>query len=102
MRTPINGGYGISSGHILQPGKATIGGTGLHSLYLLAKGFHGNLQTIQAVAKTKDCPLQADSEAPLPKTTPSQFTEHGEVKVVPKQRLYTYILVSFMQKGTFQ
>jgi hypothetical protein len=38
MRIPSNAGYGVSTGHLLLPVKTLSGGTGLHSVELLAKG----------------------------------------------------------------
>ena len=40
-------------------------------------------QTSLADFKTKGYSLQIDSGDPLPKTTPTQFTEHGEIELVP-------------------
>lgn len=53
------------------------------SYTLSGKGFHGNPQTTQGTAKAFGCSPQIDSNAPLLKTTPTQFIEHREVELVP-------------------
>lgn len=58
---------------------------GLHLIPLLAKGSHGNPQTTWADDKAISCSSQTDSKTPLLKTTSTQLTEHGEVKLVPTE-----------------
>ena len=52
--------------------------------------------------KTKDCPLETDSGISLPRSTPSEFTEHEEVELVPTWSLHLYILVSLVKEGPLQ
>ena len=68
MMTASNGEYGISSEHLLQPGKTSRGGTRLHQIALSAKGVHGNPQTTCANAKTKDYSLKTDRRTQLLRT----------------------------------
>lgn len=70
--------YCVPTGHLLSWNK-----TGLHLIEYWPKGFHGNLQTIQAVVKTIGCSQQTDSMFPLLKTPPTQLIEQREVKLVP-------------------
>lgn len=79
-------GYRVSVGHLLQPGEASRGGTGLHSIELLPDG---NSQTTQAVLKTKVCSLQTEHINTLLRTTHTEFTEH-EVKLVPTWNMPLY------------
>lgn len=56
MRTPRNGEYRASTGHLLQLGKASNGETRFHLIELLAKkALWKSPQTTQPVANTKDC-----------------------------------------------
>lgn len=80
MRTSSNGEYKASTGHLLQPGEASSGGTGLHSIELLA---NGNSRTAQPVLKTKFCSLQTEHMNTSLRTTHTEITEHGEVKLMP-------------------
>lgn len=56
----------------------------------------------QAVAKTLSYSPQTERKAPLLKTAPPQFTEHGEMELVPTQNLHFDILVSLVQEGSLQ
>ena len=46
------------------------------------------------------CSPQIDSKALLLKTTPTQLTEHEEVKSVPSESLHPYGLESLLQEGS--
>lgn len=69
MKTPGNGEYGVSIGHLLLPGEASSGGTEVHSVESLAKRSHVIPQITQAVAKTMCSTPQTKSRAPLPRIT---------------------------------
>lgn len=46
MRIPSNGGYGVSTDHLLSPGKASSSRTGSHSLELFVKGIQWKHPTL--------------------------------------------------------
>lgn len=69
--------------HLSSPNETSKIGIRLHLFELLAKGSHGKPQTTQSVGKTIGCSPQTDRKTPLLKTIPTQFTEHGEVHLVP-------------------
>jgi hypothetical protein len=52
---------------------------------------HGNPQTNLDVENPESCSLQIDSEAPLLKTSPTQFMEHGDVDLVSTENLHPCI-----------
>lgn len=52
--------------------------------------------------KTKDCSLETDSGLSLPRSTPTEFTEHEEVELVTTWSLHHYILVSLVKEGPLQ
>ena len=81
-RAQGNGGYEISSSHLLLP-EAFSDGNGLHSTELLAQGSHGNPQTTQTVLKMKFCSPKTDSKSLLVITAPTLLIEQGEVELVP-------------------
>lgn len=64
MRTLSDRGYGVSTGHLMYPDKASHGGTNLKSIES-----QQNHKTTQAVAKSNVCSPQTDSGAPLPRIT---------------------------------
>lgn len=77
MRTPLNSGEGISTGHLLWPGKVSSERTGLHHLCCWQRGSHGNPQTKWAIAKNKGFSLQSDSGwVLLQRATTRQLVEH--------------------------
>lgn len=47
------------------------------------KGTHGNLQTTQAIAKTKGCTSKTDCRTSLSRTTLTALIRQEEVKLVP-------------------
>lgn len=47
-----------------------------------SKGYHEELETTQAVAKSIDCSPQAASNFHFLNLTPTQFLEHGEDELV--------------------
>lgn len=70
------------------------------SYTLSGKGSHGNPQTTQGTPKAFGCSPQTDSNAPLLKTTPTQFIEHREVELVPTKSLHPPSLVFMLLEGT--
>jgi hypothetical protein len=60
----------------------------------------GNPQTTQAAPQIIGCSLQTSSKAPLPKATPTQLIEHGDVGSVAKQSLHPDARVSLVQEHT--
>ena len=52
--------------------------------------------------KTKDCPLETDSGISLPRSTPTEFTEHEEVELVPTRRLHLCVIVSLVKEDLLQ
>jgi hypothetical protein len=58
---PNNGGHGVGVMiHFLVTKQSLQYGTGSYPIESLAKGFHGNPQTAQAVDKTTGCSPQTD------------------------------------------
>lgn len=63
-------------------------------------GSHKNPQTTQAVVKDIGCSPQTDKKPSLLKGISTQLNEHGEVKLLPRQSLHIYTLVSLVQECT--
>lgn len=70
MRTPRNGEYRVSTGHLLESGESCSSRIRLYSIEFLVRVSHGNLQTIYVACKIKGCSLKTDSQPPLPIITP--------------------------------
>ena len=51
--------------------------------------------------RQEGCSLKTDSRAPLLKTTPTQLTEHGEVKLVPTWSPLPYVLPLQCRKALY-
>lgn len=62
MKPPNNRVDGILAAHLLSPKSASSTRVGLRLIEMLAKGIHGNLQTIQEVAETVGCSPQTDTK----------------------------------------
>lgn len=58
-----------------------------------------NHQSAQVVANTKVYSPQSDGKLPLLKIQLTPLIEHGEVKLVPTWKPYSYILVSLVMEG---
>lgn len=56
---------------------------------------YGNLQTTHVDAKTMGQSPKTDCRTTLQNTTPTQFTGHGEVKLLPTWSLHDYALDVF-------
>lgn len=69
---------------------------------LLAKGIPWKSPNIQADAKTKGCSPETDNRAPLPRTIPTQLTEHGETELVPTWSLLPCVLVTLVWEGSLK
>lgn len=81
MRSPNKGrreSYLAISCHQTQ---LLVPGLGCIQLSCWPRGSHENPQTTQAVANTMGCSMKNDSGAPLLRTTPTQLTEYGEIKL---------------------
>lgn len=72
----------------------------LHSVQFLPMQSHGNLPTTHTSAKTMGCSSQSECRNPLPRATPVQLIEHGDVKLEFRWNLHPYILVPLVQKNT--
>lgn len=81
MKVPNSGGERAPT--IFLPNEVSSLGNGINLIECLANGTHGNAQRTQAVAKAVDCYPQIDGKIPLLKTTPTQYIEREEVKLVP-------------------
>ena len=73
-----------------------VAGLGCIWLNILPRGFHGNPQTTQVVAKTK---LTVE---PIAWTTSTEFIEHGVVNPMHTESHHLYGLVSLVWEGTLK
>lgn len=59
-----------------------------------------NVNPTQAFAMNIDCSPQTDIKAPSVKTTHTQLTVYGKVKLIHTWVLHIYVLASLIQEGT--
>lgn len=104
MRTSSKGEYEVSTGHLLQPGKASSDERGLHLIVLLAKGAPWKSTKNPEFCYNKCCCLQTDSQdgAHLQGQYPHSSLKIGEAKLGSTLRLHPNILVFIMWGGTRQ
>lgn len=69
IRTPRKGGFGVSTGHLLQSDRQLVMEFGPIQSSCWPRGSSGNLQTTQADVKTKDCSLKTGSGISLTRAT---------------------------------
>ena len=102
MRTPSDGGYGVSTGVSRGQARLLLERLGCIQLSCWPRGSHENLETTQADAKTKGCSLKTAIGAPWPKTIFTQLIEHREVELVLPRNPHPYVRVSLVWEGTLQ
>lgn len=98
-RNPRNGGYGVSTGHLLQSQPAiycsqanlTMGGLGCIQLSCWPRDLTEIPRQPTILLRKKGCSLPEDAKIPLLRTAPMQLIEHREVKLVPIWRPYIYL-----------
>lgn len=82
MKSPSNRADRAPPGHLLSLNEAASKDWVMSDLIVSQRSPMEIPPKTQAVSKTAGCSSQTDFATPLLKTTPTQFTEHGEVRLV--------------------
>lgn len=75
--------WGVPTGYLLPPNKASITRTGLHQIELLYKRFSRKLPYNPGCCQNIRLFFKHWQQVPLLKTTPTQFIEYGEGGFIP-------------------
>lgn len=98
MKSPNNEGAMTYPGHLLSLNEAYSDNAGCYQL----KGYNANARTTQTVFKTIGSSKPTDSKTLLLKTTPTHFTEHAELELMPTYTLPPHVLMPMTWKGTLK